>query len=531
MINLPKQTLTELCLASSERYGKKVCFQVYRNGGVYNRLSYEEFGEKARRFASRLINLGIKSGDRVMILAENRPEWPIAYFGTVLAGGITVPVLTDFSADQIGVIASHAEISALCYTTQTESKITEIDPAIPAIRIEIELAEQLSGEDLPRTQDLPYINEDDPATIIYTSGTTGSSKGVLLSHRNLVFVASSSRSLMKIFPRDRLLSVIPLAHTYEFSLGLLAALMSGASVTYLDKPPSPAVLLPAMQTLRPTAMVTVPLFIEKICRQRIFPELKKNLLYKFPLTRPIAEFGAGQKLMGALGSAIRFFGTGGAPLSEDVERFLRKIKFPYSPGYGLTETAPLVSGTAPYKIPLRSSGFVLKGTELRIGEEGEIQVRGPNVMLGYYRDEERTRKAFTEDGWFKTGDLGRLDRKGSLHVYGRLKTLILGPSGENIYPEEIESMLSTSTLVEDVLVVPGERGELVALIVLSEKAKTMLAALEDNIEELKNMVNKKLAVFSRLSRIEIQKEPFEKTPTQKIKRFLYTATRQGISLE
>jgi len=528
VIYLEKRTLKELCQKASEHYGKKVCFQVYRDGGVYNQLSYIEFGIRTRRFASTLRQLGIKPGDRVMILAENRPEWPIAYFGTTLAGGITVPVLIDFTAEQIGYIAAHAEISALCYTERNAPKITEINPSIPAIRIDLETLGQLSangesgGEVLSKWDEFPDINEDDPASIIYTSGTMGSSKGVQLSHKNLVFIAASSRSLMKIYSRDRLLSVIPLAHAYECSLGLLTVLMSGASVTYLDKTPSPAVLLPAMQTLRPTAMVTVPLFIEKIYRQRIFPEMEKNFLYKFPLTRRIVTFAAGQKLMAALGSAIRFFGIGGAPLSEDVEQFLRKIGFPYSPGYGLTETSPLVAGTAPYKFPFRSSGSVLKGTEVRIADSGEIQVRGPHVMLGYYRDEERTREAFTDDGWFKTGDLGLLDKKNHLFIHGRLKALILGPSGENIYPEEIENILGTSVLVEDALVIPGERGELVALIVLSEKAKTMIAAMGDSLEELKIKVNKSLASFSRLNRIEIQKEPFEKTPTQKIKRFLYS---------
>jgi long-chain acyl-CoA synthetase len=367
----------------------------------------------------------------------------------------------------------------------------------------------------------PRVSKTDPASIIYTSGTTGQSKGVALSHGNLVFTALASRFLMKIYSRDRLLSVIPLAHAYECTLGLIAPILSGASVTYLDRPPSPVILLQAMQTLRPTALVSVPLFIEKICRNRIFPALEANPLYKCPLTRFIALRAAGNRLMAALGSSVRFFGIGGAPLAEDVEIFLRKAGFPYSPGYGLTETSPLVAGTAPYKFPFRSAGSIIRGVEVRIGGEGEIQIRGPNVMMGYYRDEERTLAAFTEDGWFKSGDLGRIDKKGRLFIRGRLKALILGPSGENIYPEEIEELIHTSSLVEDVLVVPGERGELVALIVLSEKAKTALAAIGESLEALKTQVNKKLAAFSRLSRIEIREEPFEKTPTQKIKRFLY----------
>ena len=531
MIFLQKQTLPELCLKAAQRYREKVCFQIYRDGGVYNRLSYREFGTSVRRFALHLARLGIKRGDRVMILAENRPEWSVAYFGTALAGAVTVPVLTDFMPEQVGAIALHADISALCYTGRTASKITEINPAIPAVRLDLwpsELQPGESAQDNPEADEqFPEVNEDDPASIIYTSGTTGNSKGVLLSHRNLVFIAAASRTLIKIYSRDRLLSVIPLAHTYECSLGMLAPVMSGASVTYLDKTPSPAVLLPAMQTLRPTVMISVPLFIEKICRGKIFPSLMKNPLYQFLPTRPLAVWAAGQKLMTALGASIRIFGIGGAPLAEDVERFLREAGFPYTPGYGLTETAPLVTGTTPYKFPFRSSGSVLKGVELRISGEGEIQVRGPNVMLGYYHDEERTRQVFTGDGWLKTGDLGRQDEKGRLFIHGRIKALILGPSGENIYPEEIESMLHTSQLVEDALVVPGERGELVALIVLSEKAQTMIAALGDSLEELKNTVNKKLAAFSRLNRIEIQKEPFEKTPTLKIKRFLYLPKEGG----
>jgi long-chain acyl-CoA synthetase len=327
---------------------------------------------------------------------------------------------------------------------------------------------------------------------------------------------------MKIYPSDRLLSVIPLAHTYECVLGMITAVMSGASVTYLDKPPSPAVLLPAMQVLRPTAMVTVPLFIEKICRLKIFPEMEKSRFFKFRLTRPLVRFLAGQKLLSSLGSAIRFFGIGGAPLADDVELFLRQVKFPYSTGYGLTETAPIISGTRPYLSPFRSSGLVLEGSEVRISNAGEIEVRGPNVMLGYYRDEKRTRESFTEDGWFKTGDLGRLDRKGFLYIYGRLKAMILGPSGENIYPEEIESLLCTSSLVEEALVFSGEKGELAAMVKLSEagvkEASTEPAKM---LEELRAWTNNQLADFSRLSRIEIRHEPFEKTPTMKIKRHLY----------
>jgi long-chain acyl-CoA synthetase len=271
-------------------------------------------------------------------------------------------------------------------------------------------------------------------------------------------------------------------------------------------------------------MLTVPLIIEKLYRSRIEPDLKAKPLYRFPLTRPLAIAAAGRKLMGFFGGAIRFFSIGGAPLAEDVERFLRKAQFPYALGYGMTEAAPLLAGTAPFKSPPGSAGRVLTGVSLRI-LNGEIQAKGPNLMAGYYRDTERTRESFTADGWFKTGDLGEFDKRGNLFIKGRLKNMILGPSGENIYPEEIESLLNSSEIVEDALVYPGKKGELVALIVLSEKAKATVTVIGDALGsallELKRAVNKRLASFSHINRIEIRTEPFEKTATQKIKRFLY----------
>ncbi|MDR2101349.1 MAG: AMP-binding protein [Treponema sp.] len=557
MVYLKKLTLTALALGAAEKYSKRTAFDVYRDGYTYNRITYGEFGVRVRRLGSLLMGLGLKAGDRVMLLAENRPGWPVCYFAAARAGLVTVPALVDFIPEQIKTIAVHAGVSALCITERTAAKINEagIDPAIPRIYIdrvgEGEAGETARSGTAPETEaPFPDTREEDPAVIIYTSGTTGNSKGVVLSNRNLLSNALAARSLMRIFPRDRLLSVIPLAHTYECTLGLLSAVMNGAVTTYLDRPPSPKVLLPALQALRPTAMLTVPLFIEKIYRHHIRPALLKHPLYRFPPTRPLAIASAGRKLLGVFGGAIRFYGIGGAPLPADTEDFLRKVQFPYAPGYGLTETSPLVAGTAPYRFPFRSAGQVLKGIEVRIAgaapegawagsawagsawagsalassawAEGEIQVRGPNVMMGYYRNEEMTRAAFTSDGWLKTGDLGYLDRKGRLYVRGRLKAMILGPSGENIYPEDIEGLLTASEIVEEALVYPGGRGELIALIVLSERARTMLAALGDSLEELKNRVNKRLAAFSRLNRIEVREEPFEKTATAKIKRFLYS---------
>ncbi|MCA1950858.1 MAG: AMP-binding protein, partial [Treponema sp.] len=504
------------------------------------------------------------------------------YFGISLAGTIIVPILTDFIAEHVGTVAKQAEISAICATEKTLGKIQAagISDEIPIIHIDTidgrGIMVSIGGQKTRMTfqQISPYrAEEDEVATIIYTSGTTGSSKGVMLSHRNLVFEAQACRSIIKIYPRDRFLSVLPLAHTYECTIGMIIAVINGASTTYLGKPPTPAILMPALELVRPTIMLTVPLIIEKTYRTKIKPALEAHPLYKLPFTRPIAIKAAGQKLLGAFGGAVRFFGIGGAALAADVEEFLQKAGFPYAIGYGLTETAPLLAGAPPFKSVLLSTGPALKGVELRIVDqngnivggvgapkdaiehaEGEIQARGPNVMLGYYKDSEKTAEVFTSDGWFKTGDLGSMDKKGRLFIRGRLKAMILGPSGENIYPEEIESILNSSRYVEDSLVYATEKGELVALVVLNEKAKTMFAAAQDMIQEtshnvgdaihalgtsaqhaaqgtvagvqhllqdLKNATNKRLAGFSRIHRIEIQDEPFEKTATQKIKRFLY----------
>jgi long-chain acyl-CoA synthetase len=536
MIHLERMTIAEIAVRAPVAFKQRTAFALYSNGRIENRVSYAEFGTLSARFAALFGLLGLEAGSRLMLLSENRPEWPIVFFGAARAGLVNVPVLTDFSSEQINTIVLHAGVSAICVTEKTVSKFTRPMQATliyidsvqnNSVRVSCQGREQWLTLPEP-SQELKATGEDELSSIIYTSGTCGNSKGVMLSNRNLVFTALKSSTLVKVFPQDRLLSVLPLAHTYECTLGLLNAVMNGASTTYLDRPPSQSVLFPAIQVVRPTGMVTVPLFIEKIYRYGIAPKLLTQPLYRCFLTRPLALYLASRKLRAVFGSSLRFFGIGGAPLDEATESFLRKVHFPYAPGYGLTETAPLVAGTAPYCFSFRSAGSVLKGVDVRIvpleGQAaskmpvGEIQVRGPNVMLGYYNDEQRTREAFTPDGWLKTGDIGSLGKKRYLFIRGRIKAMILGPSGENIYPEEIESLLSASQLVEEAVVYGGERGEIVALVVLSEKAKTMLATVGEKLDELKAIVNKKLANFSHIHRIEIRDEPFEKTATQKIKR-------------
>jgi len=542
---MSEKTLSFLCLSASEKYKDRPAFAMFSEGQICRRLSYAQFGLRARQIGLLLRELGVENGGRVLLLSENGPEWPLAYFGIALAGAVSVPLLTGFSGEEIQYIAKHSGVSAVCISRTMIDKLHSSDFSdTPIIFIDSIKGDEKTAEITVsvrgfQTQIPLHLNEDelispqrgpdDLATIIYTSGTQGSSKGVMLSGTNIISSALSSLAFKKMFPRDRFLSVLPLAHSYECGLGLLAPVICGASVTYIDKPPSPSVLLPALKFVRPTAMFSVPLLIQKIYNNAIAPKLRNSKLYKFPLTRPLAIRVAGKKLISALGGCIRVFGVGGAPLSPEVENFLYRAKFPYTIGYGLTETAPLIAGNTPLRHTFGSGIAAAQGVSIRVekcavnlnNDEGEIQVRGPNVMLGYYNDAERTAEAFTADGWLRTGDLGRMDENGRLHIRGRLKALILGPSGENIYPEEIEGILGSSQLVEDALVYSGKKGELVALVRLSDTAKAAAGEIEHILEDLRSWANKKLSAFSRLSRIEIRYEPFEKTPTMKIKRYLY----------
>ena len=556
MIKFNEKTLINLCIASSQKYKNRPAFAMFSEGQICRQITYEQMGIRARQLGMLLRQLGVKDGGKVMLLSENCPEWPLAYFGIAFAGAVSVPLLTGFSGEQIQHIASHADVSAICLSRPMMEKFGQQSGDFDFSRIPFIFIDSISGGEpsgssldkiavslggaekqlhfhlLEKEEAIPEQRQNDLATIIYTSGTQGNSKGVMLSGKNIITSALSSIAFINITPRDKLLSVLPLAHSYECCLGLLAPVINGASITFLDRPPSPSVLLPALKIVRPSVMTSVPLLIEKIYRNSIAPKLRDNKLYKFPLTRPLAIKAAGRRLISALGGRIRFFGIGGAPLSNEVESFLYRARFPYAVGYGLTEAAPLVAGNKPNSFKFNSGSIPAKGVKFRVakcaandgvhaGGEGEIEVCGPNVMLGYYNDKEQTSEVITCDGWLRTGDLGRLDNNGRLHIRGRLKALILSPSGENIYPEEIEGLLGTSQLIEDALVYSGEKGELIALVRLSDAAKAAAGAVEHALEELRTWANKKLAAFSRLSRIEIRYEPFEKTPTMKIKRYLY----------
>jgi long-chain acyl-CoA synthetase len=481
-------------------------------------------------------------------------------------GTIAVPILPDFHPVEILHIIRHSECKAVFVSKKLFPKIEEFESAILTTTILLDdftiippktRRDRLSslleegGREFAKLKEAALriagripasVRSDDVAAIVYTSGTTGHSKGVMLTHGNIVSDASSTVQIVPISHEDRLLSVLPLPHTYECTLGLVTPLMIGASVYYLDRLPSAAVLLPALAKVKPTVMLSVPLVLEKLYKTRILPELTRSALrrgaQKIPLLRKQIHRLAGRKLLETFGGSLRMFCIGGASLAPDVEFFLREAQFPYAVGYGLTETAPLVAGTTPGKTRYRSAGCPIPGTSIRIINpdpltgEGEIVVKGPTVMKGYYKDPARTAEVFTEDGWFKTGDLGVQDADGYLYIKGRLKNMILGPSGKNIYPEEIESTINEFDVVLESLVYQEENrlvarihlnyDELDRLLVTSSRNESEVrASVRQLLDDLQKQINARLASFSRIHRIIEQMEPFEKTPTQKIKRHLY----------
>ena len=542
MYHLERFTLQEVFLKSTTEYGSYPALGML-DGKMY---TYREVGILVRRLIQTLkTHYGAGPGSHIALISENRPEWPIAYLSVTSLGAVIVPVLTDFSPEAIRNILTHAECTLAILSPKMQEKIGALE-GVRYLNIQ-EIAPPAFPTEASNDLPLPLVEETSLAAILYTSGTTGLSKGVMLTHRNLVSNAFATRTILRIHPGDRLLSILPLAHTYECTIGFLAPFIQGASITYLDKPPTASVLLPALKKIRPTIMLSVPLIMEKIYRSSVKPKLESHKLYGHPLFRKLLIRIAGMKLKKTFGGRIRFFGIGGAALAPDVETFLKEAHFPYAIGYGLTETSPLIAGCNSQTTHIGSTGYPLQGVEVRIlstegsGGPGELQVKGPNVMVGYYKDPERTKEAFTEDGWFRTGDLAQKDEQGRIYIRGRLKTMILGPSGENIYPEEIEALINQSNYVQESLVYGDPVGGLTALIQLKpevlekikEDIRQMYGAAEDEaevfrqalearskeiLESIRKEVNSRLASFARIGKALLQIDPFEKTPTQKIKR-------------
>ena len=530
------RTLEELFRFSTSQYAPRTMNRLYGSDAGY---TFGSFKYACERLSTILSRHGVGADDRVAIYSTGHPNWSVAFFAATAFGRVAVPVLPDFTGSEAKHVLEHSGAKVLFASAKQLAKLDEevLDSMNLVFAMEtLEIVRDNSSEAAFANVSTPL--PDSLATIIYTSGTTGSAKGVMLLHRNFM---GNIRAGIRYYPlneNDVMLSILPLAHAYELTLGMLYPFSTGASVCYIPKPPTPSFLMQVMSEVRPTAMLSVPLIIEKVYRGNIVPMLKRSKFLHWMdlhMNRTLCRI-VGKRMIKTFGGRLRFFGIGGAKLDVDVERFLQKARFPYHIGYGLTECAPLLSlcsyrNTVPGQI-----GVPVYGMELRLDNinpatgEGEIVARGENVFPGYYKDAERTADAFTPDGWFRTGDLASVDEKGRYGIKGRRGNMIVGASGENIYPEEIEMVAKEIPQIEDIIVVT--RGnKLVALVKAADslfdlaEAKTdeqTKAAVESFKKSVSDYVNARVNVASQIKSVELMTKPFEKTATLKIRRFLYT---------
>jgi long-chain acyl-CoA synthetase len=526
-------------------------------------VPYGEFRHKALEVAALLKERGIKKGDRVAILADNSPQWGMAYFGIVRLGAIAVPILPDFPEADVKHILNETGAKIIFTTQRQLEKLYELpgnrlktvitlDDAVDQNNLVITLP---FGKFLITARNLPekkkalaadLAEPDDTASIIYTSGTSGHAKAVMLSHNNFI---SNVRATLAIFPDEPVqgwtfLSILPMSHAYEFTTGFLVPLATGSRIVYAGKTPTPTVLGRICRQEQPTIMCLVPMVMEKIYKKKVLPVITANAFIrtamKLPLVRRRILQKIGRKLRIFFGGKLKLLAIGGAPLNIEVERFLAEAQFPYLVGYGLTEASPLVSAgpCGDRTIALGSAGKPVRDVEVRIGTPdpetglGEILVKGPNVMHGYRNNPEATAEVLDSEGWLATGDLGFLDPQGNLVIKGRSKSVIVLSHGENIYPETIEEKINAFQHVVESLVRECNN-RLEALIYLDYElidAETrgrdqarQLEHIAEILVEIKKQVNRQLPQYAQLYQVSEHREPFTKTATHKIKRYLYTS--------
>ena len=500
--------------------------------------TYGSFRAKCLEISHNLSRYGIKAGDRIAILSQNMPNWTVAFFSAVAFGRVAVPILPDSSESEVTNILTHSGTKVLFVSERMIGKVSQEMMDKMVLVFNLDKLQIVKRDDKAFTCEgwLKEPQPDDLAAIIYTSGTSGKAKGVMLSHRNLCHNVIAAYHAQKTKAKDRWLSILPMPHTYEMAFSVLYPLYVGACVHYLQKPPTPTVLIAAMKSVKPTIMCSVPLIIEKVYKASIVPTINKSRILSWMKDHlpSLLYFFVGRKLYATFGGHLRFFGIGGSKLDPTVEEFLLKARFPYAIGYGLTETAPLITNACVGKTKVGSIGVPAYGVEVKLQNvnpqtgEGEIVAKGDNVMLGYYKDPERTRGVVTDDGWFRTNDLAVMDEKGYYYIKGRLNNMILGASGENIYPEEIEQVINTVEGVNESLVMERD-GKLVALVKFDDNVINWNQAGEDkffeNLAEKKkaimDYVNKRVSKQSKVNDVEVMKDPFEKTATHKIRRFRY----------
>ena len=539
-------TLAKLYEYSTTVYSKKQYTQWYdtKEGGY----TFGEFKNRCDSISKLLTQYGIGTGDKIAILSQSMPNWSVAFFATTSFGRISIPILPDSSENEVTNIIRHSESKAIFVSKKLAGKISQEIMDSMTLVVETDTFEIIKADDEKFTCDgrTSIPTPEDIATIIYTSGTTGSAKGVVLSHRNLTSNVITCYHSCKRDERDRWLSILPMSHTLEMTLGMLYPMYTGSTVYYLPKPPVASLLMKAMKIVRPTTMLTVPMIIEKVYKGSVLPTIQKSrtLTWMNKHMNGLMCRIIGMKLKKTFGGCVTFYGIGGAKLDPEVEAFLLKAKFPYAIGYGLTETAPLLGyamhgwrGVGVMGYPVYNVKLKLHNVNPETGE-GEIVAKGPNIMLGYYKDPVRTKSVFTEDGWFRTSDIAVQDEKGRFYIKGRNSNMILGPSGENIYPEEIENVLNNVEGVSESIVVE-RNGRLVALVQPMENYIDWDKEGEDKIYEkldrwkknILNITNKSVNKSSQVSSVEVMKEPFEKTATQKIRRFKYKESAPTVEEE
>ena len=518
-------------------------------------LQFHDVARKIEKLHILLENSGIKRGDKIAICGRNSAHWAVSFLGTLTYGAVAVPILHEFNGEQIQNIVNHSGARILFIG---DYAVKTIDPEamphleaiinIPDFSLMISRSESITyarehlnmmfGSKYPkafRKEHVHYYEDsaEELALINYTSGTTGFSKGVMLPYRslwgNVEFIID--RLGRKVRPGDNLLSILPMAHMYGMAVEFLFGFCHGCHLFFLTRLPSPVIIAQAFAEVKPTLIVTVPLIIEKIIRKRVFPKIQNNrmrLLLQMPVVSKKVKERIYQEVYKAFGGKAYQVIVGGAPLSKEVEEFLLSINFPITVGYGTTECAPLIS-YCDYKDFIGGScGTPVDRMEVKILSSdpehipGEIVTRGTNVMLGYYMNEEATRQAIDDEGYYHTGDLGTMAPTGHLFIRGRIKNMLLGANGQNVYPEEIEDRLNSMAMVAESVVV--QRGEKLVALVHPDKDEMINFSeteLEHIMEQNRQELNNTLPVYSRIAAIELHKEEFAKTPKKSIKRYLY----------
>lgn len=525
--------------------------------GTSNTLTYSQMAEQIARLHLLFERCGVRQGDRIAVMGKNSCNWALVYLASITYGAVIVPILHDFKANDAIHIINHSETSLLFVSDVLWENIdAEQIPLVKTVfslkdmgvimsrledvQIDTNAIDVLFRATYPNgfsREDVHYIERSNAelASINYTSGTTGFSKGVMTPANALAGNIIFSQRSKQVFRGCRQVAFLPLAHAFGCAVDFLGTLSIGGHTWFVGRTPSPKILVKAFKEVKPTLIMSVPLILEKVYRKQIAPIISKapiSWVLKMPLLDEVVLHKIHDQLMESFGGEFSQIIVGGAPLNAEVEAFLHRIHFPVTVGFGMTETAPIVSYTYWKDFKPFSCGQALPGLmEIRIvdaNEEGvgEIQVRGEHLMLGYYKNEEATREAFTDDGWLRTGDLGVKDADGFLYIKGRNKTMLLGPNGQNIYPEEIEAKLNNMPYVLESLVLQ-QNSRLVALVCpdyeLVDTEHLNAEQLDAAMEENRRQLNEQLATYEQISKIRLFPHEFEKTPKKSIKRFLYTS--------